>query len=41
MLAGFKVLSRHSPGGSEKKHENLSQDSRSPGQYLPNTKEEC
>jgi hypothetical protein len=27
----FKVLSRQSPGGSKKNHENLSQYSRSPG----------
>jgi hypothetical protein len=29
----FKVLSRHLPGRTED-HENLSQDSRSPGLYL-------
>jgi hypothetical protein len=26
----FKVLSRHSPGGTEENHKNLNQDSRSP-----------
>jgi hypothetical protein len=27
----LKVLFQHSPGGTEENHENLSQDSRSPG----------
>jgi hypothetical protein len=27
----FKVLSRHLPGGTEENHQNLDQDSRSPG----------
>jgi hypothetical protein len=30
----FKVLSRHLPGGTEENPEILSQDSRSPDQYL-------
>jgi hypothetical protein len=30
----FKVLSQHSPGGSEKYHENFSQGSQSPGRYF-------
>jgi hypothetical protein len=30
----FNVLSQHSPGGTEKNHENVSQDSRSPGRDL-------
>jgi hypothetical protein len=41
----FKVLSKHSPGVTEENHENLNQDSRSPGRDLnldlPNTKQEC
>jgi hypothetical protein len=32
--ANFKVLPRHSPGGTEENHENLSRDSRSPGRHL-------
>jgi hypothetical protein len=30
----FKVPSRYSPGGPVKNHENLSQDSRSPGSKI-------
>jgi hypothetical protein len=34
----FKVLSGHSPGGTEENHENLSQDSRSQGmRFKPRT----
>jgi hypothetical protein len=32
VLAWFKVLSRHLPGGTQENHERLSQDSRSPVQ---------
>jgi hypothetical protein len=34
VVAYFKVLSRHSPGGTEENHEILSQDSRCPVRYL-------
>jgi hypothetical protein len=34
----FKVLSRHSPGGTEENHETLNRDSRLPGpRYEPRT----
>jgi hypothetical protein len=45
VVARFEVLSRHLVGMTEEYHENLSQDSLSPGQDfnwdLPNTKQEC
>jgi hypothetical protein len=34
VLAKFKVLSRNLPEGTEKNHENLSQDRRSPSRDL-------
>jgi hypothetical protein len=34
VVAYFKVLSRHLPGGTEKTHKNHSQDSLSPGRNL-------
>jgi hypothetical protein len=34
VMASFKVLSKHLPGGPEEKHEHLSQDSPSLGQEL-------
>jgi hypothetical protein len=34
VIALFKVISRHFPGGTEKNHKDLTQDSRSPGRYL-------
>jgi hypothetical protein len=44
IVAYFKVLSRHLPGGTEENHGNLSQDSRSPGRDLnsePSEYEAC
>jgi hypothetical protein len=43
VVAYFKVLSRHSPGGTEENTKTLSQDSLAElgAGYLPNTKQEC